>query len=116
MRWACGCARGRAQAFFERRETAASEREPEIEPIGPGGALQEAAAPLTVEEERLLGLLKGERRRLARARRLPPRKIASDEALRAFACRAADARLEGIEDADAKNFARIAEAARRRAH
>jgi len=108
-------ARGRAQNFFERGETAASEREPEIEPLGTEGALPKAAAPLTVEEERLLGLLASERKRLARARRLPPRKIASDEALRAFACGAADAKLEGIEDADAKNFARIAEAARRRA-
>jgi ATP-dependent DNA helicase RecQ len=107
--------RGRAQSFFERAESAASQREPEAETSWPEDALQKPAAPLTVEEERLLGLLAAERKRLARLRRLPPRQIATDEALRAFACGAADAKREGIDDADAKIFARIAEAARQRA-
>ena len=91
------------------------EREPELEPAWPGLALPKDAAPLTVEEERLLGLLASERKRLARLRRVPPRRIASDEALRALTRGPAEAEIAGIDDADAKIFARVLEAARRRA-
>ncbi len=105
-------ANGRARAFFEREERPTLEREPEFETSWPDRAPKDAA-PLTVEEERLLGLLADERKRLARSRRLPPRQIASDEALRALT-RGPDAiGIEGIDDADAKTFKRIIEAARR---
>ncbi len=106
-------ARGRAQGLFERGETAASEREPEIEPVGPGRPLPKAVAPLTVEEERLLGLLVNERKRLARFRRLPPRKIASDEALRALVCNPQLAELEATDAEAANALLRVVTEARR---
>jgi ATP-dependent DNA helicase RecQ len=71
------------------------------------------AAPLTVEEERLLGLLVDERKRLARLRGLPPRRIASDEALRALARDASQASREGIDEDTAKSLLRVAAETRR---
>ena len=67
-----------------------------------------------MEEERWLGLLVNERKRLARLRGLPPRKIASDEALRALTRGFSQGGIEGVEDADTKTFTRIIEAARQR--
>ncbi|CAN3991537.1 RecQ family ATP-dependent DNA helicase [Methylocystis bryophila] len=106
-------ANGRARALFERGETEAPEHEPELGTSWPPPATRDLA-PLTVEEERLLGLLTAERKRLARARRLPPRKIASDEALRALARGPSDTGIEGVDDVDATTFTRIIETARQR--
>ena len=65
------------------------------------------AAPLSVEGERRLGLLMNERKRLALLRGLPPRKIASDEALRALARDASQSSLEGIDEDAAKVLLRV---------
>jgi ATP-dependent DNA helicase RecQ len=77
-------AEGRARAFLERERSSAPPLEPEVETAWSDDASENAAAPLTVGEERLLRLLMSERKRLALSRRLPPRKIASDELLRAL--------------------------------
>ena len=81
----------------------------------PAADARKDAPPLTVEEERLLGLLVNERKRLARLRGLPPRKIASDEALRALARDASQAELEAIDEDAAKALLRVV-AETRRAH
>jgi len=103
-------ARGSMKALLRPRESASAAPEAEIESALPPRAQDEA--PLTVEEERLLGLLVNERKRLARLRRLPPRKIASDEALRALTRGPSDTGIEGVDDADVETFTRIVEAAR----
>jgi ATP-dependent DNA helicase RecQ len=91
------------------------DREPEIEPAWPGHVLPKDAAPLTVDEERLLGLLASERKRLARARRVPPRKIASDEALRILVREPFQARMEAIDEDAAKALLRVVTETRRQA-
>ena len=98
------------KALLRPRESASAAPEAEIESALPPRAQDEA--PLSVEEERLLGLLVNERKRLARLRRLPPRKIASDEALRALTRGPSDTGIEGVDDADVETFTRIVEAAR----
>jgi len=106
-------ARGCARALFERAATAASEPELEIEPIEPVRPLPKDAGPLTVEEERLLGLLASERRRLALLRRLPPRKIASDEALHALIRDPQPVERELIDAEAAKALSRVVTETRR---
>ncbi len=104
-------ARGKVRSFLEREDNVSTEREPEIETSWPQDVLKDAA-PLTVEEERLLVLLAAERKRIARLRRLPPRQIASDETLRALA-RDPQAELEAIDGEAAAAFLRVANEARR---
>lgn len=104
-------ARGSLTALPRPRESKSSASEAEIESASPPCVQDDA--PLTVEEERLLGLLVNERKRVARLRRLPPRKLASDEALRALARDALQASQEAVDEDAAKALLRVVAEARR---
>ena len=106
-------ARASVQAVLQRGERASLEREPEIETAWPMSALSRNVAPLSVEEERLLGLLINERKRLARSRHLPPRKIASDAALRAFVRDPLQVEMEAIDEEAARALLRVVTERRR---
>jgi len=107
-------ARASVQAVFQRGERASSEREPEIETPWPISPLSKNTAPLSIEEERLLGLLVAERKRLARLRRVAPRKVAGDEALRALTSGPLQRRMEAIDEEAAKALLRVATETRSR--
>ena len=98
-------ARGSLTALLRPTESACAESQAEIESALP--LRVQDAAPLSVEGERRLGLLMNERKRLALLRGLPPRKIASDEALRALARDASQSSLEGIDEDAAKVLLRV---------
>ena len=70
-----------------------------------------AAPVLTVAQDRLLRALYAARLRLARERRLAPRKIASDEALLALARGARASAVEGIAPLDGAVFERVVDEA-----
>jgi len=72
-----------------------------------------AAPPLTVTQDRLLRALNAARLRLARERRLAPRKIASDETLLALACGTESDGIDGLAPADCAIFRRVVQESQR---